>query len=280
MKRHGARYKARRRAVDLLYEAETRDIDPVALIEERASLARIPQSGVAPIADYTRQIVEGAAVSLDALDEIIEGYLTDDWELRRIAATDRAILRVAVWELIFNPDVPLATAVVEGTELASQYSGPVASAYINAMLDRVRGDHAVLRIQYAGGADPAAEGLSDDDLADSVLGSHIDEGLPTEVEASAPSELSAAAGDVVDEHTAEPAETSVPAAASTGDDDEVDEHTVECAEAGADQDVQQPGLDDDPDHVPENTQPVDEPADDCSVADVPAVDTDPVEGSD
>ena len=80
-KRHGARYRARRRAVDMLFEAETRDIDPVAIVEDRTELSRNPLNAVAPVADYTREIVAGAAEKLDDLDDAIERSLSEDWEL-------------------------------------------------------------------------------------------------------------------------------------------------------------------------------------------------------
>ena len=136
-RRHGARYRARRRAVDILFEAEARDIDPVAVVEDRIELARVDLHGVAPIASYTRDIVTGAAEQLDTIDETIERYLAETWELNRLPAVDRAILRVGVWEILFNPEVDGATAVVEGVELASQYGSDVAAPYIHAVLDDV-----------------------------------------------------------------------------------------------------------------------------------------------
>jgi len=135
-RRHGARYRARRRAVDILFEAEARDIDPVAIVEDRVELARLDE-GVAPVATYTRDIVAGAAEQLDTIDETIERYLSEDWELHRLPAVDRAILRVGVWEILFNDEVDGATSVVEGVELASQYGSDVAPPYIHAVLDDV-----------------------------------------------------------------------------------------------------------------------------------------------
>lgn len=136
-KRHTARYRARRRAADILYEAENRDVDPVAIVEDRIALAREDRNAVAPIAEYTQVIIKGAAEELDVIDDTISRYLSEDWELHRIPAVDRAILRVSVWELLFNPDIPTATAVVEGVEIASQYSNEQAAPYIHAVLDDV-----------------------------------------------------------------------------------------------------------------------------------------------
>ncbi|VTQ79877.1 transcription antitermination factor NusB [Corynebacterium pseudotuberculosis] len=136
-KRHGSRYKARRRAAEVLYEAEVRDVDPVAIIEDRIALSYHQDLGVAPVAAYTKEIVAGTAQELDRIDGLIAANLAENWELERISAVDRAVLRVAVWELIFNEDVPVATAVVDGVELVSQYSTDVAPAYVNALLDSI-----------------------------------------------------------------------------------------------------------------------------------------------
>lgn len=136
-KRHGARYRARRRAVDILFEAETRDIDPVAILEDRAKLAEDPNNAVAPIADYTRQIVTGAAEELDEIDDNIERYLSDNWELGRIPAVDRAIMRAIAWEIIFNDEVPGAISIANAMEMATEYAGSNASPYIHAVLDDI-----------------------------------------------------------------------------------------------------------------------------------------------
>ena len=136
-KRHGARYRARRRAVDILFEAETRDIDPVAIVEERAELAKNPTNAVAPIADYTRVIIAGAAESLDEIDDSIERFLSENWELHRIPAVDRAILRVATWEILYNDEVEAPIAISNAMEMSTEYAGDNASPYIHAVLDDI-----------------------------------------------------------------------------------------------------------------------------------------------
>mgnify|MGYP002655953249 FL=1 len=134
---HTKRYRARRRAADILYEAETRDLDPVAIVEERVELASWEQPPVPPVADYTREIVAGAAEKLDEIDELIARFLSQEWELKRLPAVDRAIMRVSAWEILFNKEVPAAVAVVEGVELASEYSTDSAAPYIHAVLDDI-----------------------------------------------------------------------------------------------------------------------------------------------
>lgn len=143
-KRHGARYRARRRAVDILFEAEARDIDPVAIVEDREKLSENPLNQIAPVAAYTRTIVEGVAQQLDDIDDAIEKFLSHDWELDRLPAVDRQILRVGIWEILFNSEVDAPITISNAAELATQYSGAQAAPYIHAVLDGVVQSHSEL----------------------------------------------------------------------------------------------------------------------------------------
>lgn len=184
-KRHGSRYKARRRAVDILFEAEFRDIDPVEIVEERISLAKDSANQVKPVPEYTQQIVPGVATNLDALDEAIALHLSSDWQLERLPAVDRAVLRVAAWELKFNDDVPPQVAVVEGVELASEYSHDKAPSYIHAVLDGINKDlqlQADLKIADASAAKRAEQaeqaeqpGQAESDELDGLLDGVVQE---------------------------------------------------------------------------------------------------------
>ncbi|CAI37191.1 transcription antitermination protein NusB [Corynebacterium jeikeium] len=181
-KRHGSRYKARRRAVDILFEAEFRDIDPVEIVEERISLAKDSANQVKPVPEYTQQIVPGVATNLDALDEAIALHLSSDWQLDRLPAVDRAVLRVAAWELKFNDDVPPQVAVVEGVELASEYSHDKAPSYIHAVLDGINKDlqlQADLKIADASAAKRAEQaeqpGQAESDELDGLLDGVVQE---------------------------------------------------------------------------------------------------------
>ncbi|MDY5786151.1 transcription antitermination factor NusB [Corynebacterium sp.] len=136
-KRHGARYRARRRAVDILFEAETRDIDPVSIVEDRAELSKDPQNAVAPVAEYTREIIRGAAEHLDDIDDAIERFISENWELDRLPAVDRQILRVGTWEILYNEDVAPAITIANALEMATEYAGSAAPPYIHAVLDDV-----------------------------------------------------------------------------------------------------------------------------------------------
>ena len=134
-KKLGARHKARRRAVDLLFEAEARDADPVDLAAERVTLA-ITDDGVAPVNPYTVTVVRGVAENLDRLDSTISSYL-QEWTLDRLPAVDRAILRIAVWELFHATDVPPVVAVDEAVELAKELSTDDSPGFINGVLGQV-----------------------------------------------------------------------------------------------------------------------------------------------
>lgn len=196
-KRHTARYRARRRAADILYEAENRDIDPVAIVEDRIALAREDRNAVAPIAEYTKVIIKGAAEELDVIDETIARYLSEDWELHRIPAVDRAILRVSVWELLFNPEIPTATAVVEGVEIASQYSSEQAAPYIHAVLDDVaqsRSAESPMSAEHQGLEEDGHDTAAAEDTTDAVSPAESAETASNTAatdEASAPAEDSA-----------------------------------------------------------------------------------------
>lgn len=134
-KKLGARHKARKRAVDFLFEAEARDVDPVDLADERAQLAGRDDS-VAPVAPYTATVVQGVAENLDRLDQVIESHL-QDWTLDRLPAVDRAILRIAVWELFHATDVPPVVAVDEAVELAKELSTDDSPGFVNGVLGQV-----------------------------------------------------------------------------------------------------------------------------------------------
>ncbi|MCK8673706.1 transcription antitermination factor NusB [Rhodococcus sp. HM1] len=134
-KKLGARHKARKRAVDLLFEAEARDTDPIDLAADRVALA-LTDDQVAPVAPYTRTLVRGVAEHLDELDQLIADHL-HEWTLERLPAVDRAILRIAAWELFHATDVPPVVAVDEAVELAKSLSTDDSPAFVNGVLGQL-----------------------------------------------------------------------------------------------------------------------------------------------
>lgn len=170
-RRRGARYRARRRAVSLLFEAELRDADVVQLAEERRRMGEESQE-FHDVAPYTMQVVTGVAERLDRLDSTISEHLRE-WTLERLPAVDRAVLRAAAWELLFGSDeVDAAVVIDQAVLLVSDLSAEKSVPYVNAVLDRVAGLAQHIRaaeraVSSLGGATdgdgPDREGATDTD---------------------------------------------------------------------------------------------------------------------
>ena len=130
-----ARTKARKRAVDAVFAADLRKISPLSLLNDVAELASDRQNQEA-IFGYARQIVQGIVDEHDEIDDLLETY-SQGWALDRMPNLDRAILRVAVWEIIYNVDVPDAVAVNEAVELAKELSTEDSGSFINGLISRI-----------------------------------------------------------------------------------------------------------------------------------------------
>lgn len=129
------RHHARKRAVDLLFEAEARGITPAEAAESRAALAETNED-VAPLNPYTMTVARGVTQHGAHIDELISSHL-QGWTLERLPAVDRAILRVAVWELLHADDVPEPVAVDEAVELAKELSTDESPGFVNGVLGQV-----------------------------------------------------------------------------------------------------------------------------------------------
>ncbi|HEY2166665.1 MAG TPA: transcription antitermination factor NusB [Jatrophihabitantaceae bacterium] len=125
-----ARTKARKRAVDILYEAGARGIDPLIALAERQSLAE------PPVNEYTVELVQGISANAARIDEIL-GEVAQGWTVARMPDVDRALLRVAVFELLWRDDVPDAVAIDEAVELAKSLSTESSPRFVNGVLGRV-----------------------------------------------------------------------------------------------------------------------------------------------
>lgn len=122
-----ARRKARKRALDLLYEADIRGIDPAGLVSERE---------VEGIDDYALVLARGVVAHGARIDELLETHSLD-WTLDRMPAVDRTILRIAVFEILWNDDVPDSVAIDEAVELASALSTDDSASFVNGLLGRI-----------------------------------------------------------------------------------------------------------------------------------------------
>ena len=125
-----ARSKARKRAVDILYEAGARGVDPATVLAERQGLAE------PPVHDYTAELVQGIGAHAQRIDEIL-GDLADGWTVARMPDVDRALLRVGVYEVLWRDDVPDAVAIDEAVELAKTLSTDSSPRFVNGVLGRV-----------------------------------------------------------------------------------------------------------------------------------------------
>ena len=128
-----ARSKARKRAVDVLYESDARGIGPDTTLAERVALAD------PPVKAFTVQLVEGVHANLYRIDEILADY-AEGWTVQRMPGVDRAVLRLGVYELLWRPDVPPAVVIDEAVELAKTLSTDESPRFVNGVLARVLRD--------------------------------------------------------------------------------------------------------------------------------------------
>ena len=122
-----SRSKARKRALDILFEAELRDTDAVATLEEREAAASPPVRG------YTAELVRGVTAHASEIDARISSCLVAGWTLPRMPRVDRNALRIAVYEIDYG-DVPDAVAVAEAVQLVAELSTDESPAFVNGVL--------------------------------------------------------------------------------------------------------------------------------------------------
>ena len=130
------RHQARKRAVDLLFEADARGITPAEVAEARNVLAQNQSDDMSPLNPYTVTVARGVTEHSAHLDDLISAHL-QGWTLERLPSVDRAILRVAVWELLHAEDVPEPVAVDEAVELAKQLSTDESPGFVNGVLGQL-----------------------------------------------------------------------------------------------------------------------------------------------
>ena len=125
-----ARSKARKRALDLLYEAELRGEPVLALLDQRAADAS------PPVVPYAAQLVRGVQEHRERIDELLAAH-AEGWTLERMPAVDRNILRIGVYELLWADDVPDAVVISEAVQLARSLSTDASPAFVNGLLARL-----------------------------------------------------------------------------------------------------------------------------------------------
>ena len=130
-----ARTKARKRALDILFSADVRgDEVAVTLAAEAQRAASEPAREASWL--YAREVVDGIIDHREEIDEQITTH-SRDWKIERMPAVDRALLRIGVWEILFNDAVPTAVAIDEAVELAKEFSTDDSGAFVHGVLARV-----------------------------------------------------------------------------------------------------------------------------------------------
>jgi N utilization substance protein B len=132
-----ARSKARKRAVDMLYESDVRGVDTADTLRDRIALAD------PPVNDFTVQLVEGVREHRVRIDEILAAY-AEGWTIERMPGVDRAVLRLSVYELLYRNDAPDAVVIDEAVELAKSLSTDESPRFVNGVLARVLRDRPTL----------------------------------------------------------------------------------------------------------------------------------------
>src|SRR6266566_8707642 len=125
-----ARSKARKRALDVLFEAELRGLPVLELLAERITL------GSPPVPAYAADLVRGVTVHSARIDELLSEY-AEGWTLERMPAVDRNVLRIGVYELLWAQDVPDGVAISEAVLLARDLSTDASPAFVNGLLARI-----------------------------------------------------------------------------------------------------------------------------------------------
>lgn len=130
----GARTKARKRAMDVLFEADQRGMDRADVLA--ATVALRTAQAEPDLNPYAVTLVEGVDAHAERIDEILSTYSLG-WTLDRMPAVDRAALRIAVYELLWQDDVPDAVAIAEAVALVSELSTDESPGFVNGLLARI-----------------------------------------------------------------------------------------------------------------------------------------------
>lgn len=130
-----ARTKARKRAIDAIFASDIRKENPGALLAATQKQVADRQNQD-EIFGYAEQIVSGVVEHYEEIDDLIETY-SNEWSIDRMPTLDRAILRCALWEVLYNPEVPSGVAINEAVDIAKEYSTDDSGGFINGLLSAI-----------------------------------------------------------------------------------------------------------------------------------------------
>ena len=124
-------------ALDAIFAADLRKINPIELLAGAAN-QQLNRQNQEEIVGYAREIVTGVATQFADIDDRIEAF-SHKWAVERMPSVDRAILRIAVWEILFNEEVPDPVVIAEAVELAKLYSTEDSGSFVNGLLGAIAG---------------------------------------------------------------------------------------------------------------------------------------------
>jgi N utilization substance protein B len=125
-----ARSKARKRALDVLFEADSRDADAVTTLADRLAQAD------PPVPEYAVELVEGVVTNRERIDDLISSYAVG-WTIDRMPAVDRNVLRLAIYELLWRDEIPDAVVIDEAVALVRSLSTDDSPRFVNGLLARL-----------------------------------------------------------------------------------------------------------------------------------------------
>ena len=128
------RSKARKRALDILFEAELRGLGPIEVLTDRSQ--RYQHDATPPVRVFTQELVHGVADHLTEIDARIQAALAPGWTVPRMPRIDRAAVRIAVFE-IDHSDVPDTVAISEAVALADDLSTDDSPVFVNGLLAKI-----------------------------------------------------------------------------------------------------------------------------------------------
>lgn len=129
-----ARSKARKQALDILYESDIRSSDPLATLEARDVVEEGPDAR--PVRDFTKELISGIATNKRKIDELIATY-AQGWDMDRLAAVDRNILRLGIYEIIWSDELADGIAIDEAITLAKDLSTDDSATFIHGLLGKI-----------------------------------------------------------------------------------------------------------------------------------------------
>lgn len=142
------RTRARRQALQIMYQSEAVELPLTEVLESRlySTVEIDPESTEdderyiedVPLDDYAVELVEGVQAHAARIDQMLS-MTSENWKLWRMPMVDRNILRIAVYEIVYNDDVPVAVAINEAVELAKSFGGDESTKFINGILGRIAG---------------------------------------------------------------------------------------------------------------------------------------------